>query len=317
MRKTSTDRDIERSYFDALGATPRFDAQRESELARKVVGSRRAYWTVLLDPQHLGAVLDTIVAHGCSDEVVALAEQARARLAVQEDVAPLMVALADAIDRVGDEHAAADAIVALAAERSASWHRDALRCRDAYRSARNRFIAANLRLVVMFAQRHGRTLMALGDRIQEGNLGLMKAVDRFDPERGVRFSTYAAWWIRHAIVRPAAKLRTATARNASCNGDDDGIESLCDASSLAELEDVVDRRDRERMLAALAELPDRERDIVHERFALPGASAETFEQIGQRHGISRERARQVQRVALDRLRRKLEPRPALRAWNAA
>ncbi|HWB73654.1 MAG TPA: sigma-70 family RNA polymerase sigma factor [Nannocystaceae bacterium] len=307
MRKTSTDRDIERTYFDELGTTPRFDVERESELARAVVSSRRAYWTALLDAQQLDAVLAVIVARGCSADVVALAEQTRG------DVGPLM----RAIEAVGDEHAAADAIVALAAQCSPSWHREVVRRRDAFLRARNRFVAANLRLVVMFAQRHGRTTMALGDRIQEGNLGLMKAVDRFDPERGVRFSTYAAWWIRHAIVRPAAKLQNASARNASCRGEDDGVDELCDASSLAELEDVVDRRDRVRMLAALAELPDRERDIVHERFALPGATAETFEEIGRRHGISRERARQVQRVALDRLRRKLEPRATLRAWNAA
>src|SRR5690606_1156820 len=49
--------------------------------------------------------------------------------------------------------------------------------------------------------RYGRQHMPLADRIQEGNLGLMKAVDRFDPERGIRFSTYAAWWIRHNITR--------------------------------------------------------------------------------------------------------------------
>lgn len=314
MRKSS-DRDIERAYFDELGRAPRFDTDRESELARRVVAARRAYWKVLLDTRHLEDVLDAIAAHGSNAEVVESAAQARARLVAGNDVATQLLALAHAVDQVGDEHAAADAIVARAAECSQEWHREAVRTRDAYRSARNRFVAANLRLVVMFAQRHGRMTMALADRIQEGNLGLMKAVDRFDPERGVRFATYAAWWIRHAIVRPAAKLQNASARNVSC--DEDGVEGLCDASSLAELEGVVDRRDHERMLAALAELPDRERDIVHERFALPGATTGTFEQIGHRHGISRERARQVQRTALERLRRKLEPRQELRAWNAA
>jgi RNA polymerase primary sigma factor len=67
--------------------------------------------------------------------------------------------------------------------------------------ARNKFICANLRLVIKVAQRYGREHMSLEDRVQEGNLGLMTAVDRFEPERGFRFSTYAAWWIRHTITR--------------------------------------------------------------------------------------------------------------------
>jgi len=69
------------------------------------------------------------------------------------------------------------------------------------RVIRNRFAEANLRLVVRIANRFQRTGLTLHDRVQEGNLGLMKAVDRFDPARGFRFSTYATWWIKHAIRR--------------------------------------------------------------------------------------------------------------------
>jgi len=71
------------------------------------------------------------------------------------------------------------------------------------RSARNRFARANLRLVVRIAGRFQQNLLPLHDRVQEGNLGLMKAIDRFDPSRGFRFSTYASWWIKHAIRRAA------------------------------------------------------------------------------------------------------------------
>jgi RNA polymerase primary sigma factor len=71
--------------------------------------------------------------------------------------------------------------------------------------ARNRFMCANLRLVVMVAKRLGRRYLPLADRVQEGNLGLLKAIDRFDPELGFRFSTYAAWWIRHAVTRALVK----------------------------------------------------------------------------------------------------------------
>lgn len=363
-------RDSERTYLADLASTPRFDAARETELAETVRRHRRAYWTVLLHDDHLEAALEVLVSRAKDEEVIASAVQLMDRRADRERKAELERLL----DRVGDEHAASDAIVKLAAIRDAQWHRDAVRSRGAFLGARNRFVAANLRLVVLFAKRYGHSLMPLGDRIQEGNLGLLKAVDRFDPERGVRFSTYAAWWIRHAIVRALANgagavriptqihqlvakaertrrqlfvelgrdpelreiaaavdcdpdrlamaLRAKAGRDVSLDAVEESgsglgpTEGLCDAAALAELEGAVEGRDRERAIAALAKLSPRERDIVHERFALPGATTQTFEEIGQRHGISRERARQVQRIALERLRRTLEPRPTLRPYGA-
>ena len=70
--------------------------------------------------------------------------------------------------------------------------------------SKDKFVRANLRLVVTMARRYNRGALPLPDLIQEGNIGLMKAVDRFDPARGFRFSTYASWWIRHAISRALA-----------------------------------------------------------------------------------------------------------------
>src|SRR4029079_2745354 len=78
---------------------------------------------------------------------------------------------------------------------------------DAYQGSsalREEFVRANLRLVVTMARRYDRGGMPLSDLIQEGNLGLMHAVSRFDYRRGLRFSTYACWWIRHAIGRALA-----------------------------------------------------------------------------------------------------------------
>jgi RNA polymerase primary sigma factor len=83
--------------------------------------------------------------------------------------------------------------------------------RRALADARKRLIEHNLRLVVSIARRYSGLGMEIADLIQEGNLGLMHAAERFDPERGVRFSTYATWWIRQAMTR-ALSVRSRTVR---------------------------------------------------------------------------------------------------------
>jgi RNA polymerase primary sigma factor len=84
------------------------------------------------------------------------------------------------------------------------WLRRVHAANRAVADARNQFVQANLRLVVSIARRFNHGRMALADLIQEGNLGLIKAVERYDYRRGFRFSTYASWWIRHAISRALA-----------------------------------------------------------------------------------------------------------------
>ena len=86
----------------------------------------------------------------------------------------------------------------------ADWLRRVEAANRAAAEARNDFVKANLRLVVSIARRFNHGRMALADLIQEGNLGLLKAVERYDYRRGFRFSSYASWWIRHAISRALA-----------------------------------------------------------------------------------------------------------------
>jgi RNA polymerase primary sigma factor len=123
--------------------------------------------------------------------------------------------------------------------------------RRVQKRAKNRFVAANLRLVVSIARRYNRGRMPLIDLIQEGNLGLMKAVERFDHARGYRFSTYASWWIRHAISRALAdkgravripvhmldtfnRVQKATQALSSRTGQDPSTEELSKETGIAE-----------------------------------------------------------------------------------
>jgi RNA polymerase sigma factor (sigma-70 family) len=366
--------DAERAYFAEMRAVPRLDRDRETERARTLVRCRRAYWAILLSSRHLPRVLGVIVERAKDHAIVELAAALRTEIERGCPTAAIdrgVRALAEALDHTGDEHTTSDAIVALAARLDAGWHMDAVLARRVYLTARNRFVSANLRLVVAYAHRYGASLVPLADRIQEGNIGLMKAVDRFDPERGVRFSTYACWWIRHMILRSLsndgrtvripsqtlglhAKAERARRRlsnelgrepeldelaatigctpqqlekvslamqlhNVRSDAGPDGapnvFDTLGDDASLAALEHIVDDGDRVRALAALRELPAREQDIMHERYGFPGTSLGTLREIGVRHGMSRERVRQLHAGVLQLLRKKLEPSARLRPFR--
>jgi len=238
-------------------------------------------------------------------------------------------------------------------------HRDAAALRD-------EFVRANLRLVVTMARRYDRGGMPLADLIQEGNLGLMHAVSRFDYRRGLRFSTYACWWIRHAIGRALAdkaravripvhmleaqqQLEKVRQQLVGDLGRPPTPQELAKAARvpLAKLNqmhryimgqpmsldrpvhddddrsfgdtmadpDTEEHNPADEMTTAtlttqikrlLHHLSPIEADVLTKRFGLGDDEERTFREIGDQYHLSRERIRQIQNSALDKLKRALE-----------
>ena len=230
-------------------------------------------------------------------------------------------------------------------------------------SAREHMIRANLRLVVKIAREYENLGLPLLDLINEGNIGLIKAVERFDPAKGGKLSTYGSWWIKQSIRRalanqsktirlpvhvvdklckirraaallqeelgreatdeelaremkmPAwriAEMRAASVRPASLEapvGEDDSArlgDLVEDQNAVDPFEELQDKSMTHMVLDFLDELPEREATILRRRFGLDGDPEETLEDIGQRFGVTRERIRQLQNIALGKLRRRVE-----------
>ncbi|MFC4993034.1 sigma-70 family RNA polymerase sigma factor [Rubritalea tangerina] len=230
------------------------------------------------------------------------------------------------------------------------------------KKARAHMIKANLRLVVKIAQDYANYGLPLSDLISEGNIGLMKAVERFDPEKGGKLSTYASWWIKQSIKRALANqsktirlpvhmvdkiskmrrianmlaedlgreptdselaeelgiprkklamLKQAAQRPASLDapvqegetseyGEIIGDEKAVDPALALESKNMHTELD-----GLLDVLDEREQRIIDARFGLDGQKPKTLEEVGLEFGVTRERIRQLQNVALAKMRKNL------------
>jgi RNA polymerase primary sigma factor len=236
--------------------------------------------------------------------------------------------------------------------------------------AREEMIKANLRLVVKIAREYEDYGVPLLDLINEGNIGLMKAVERFDPEKGAKLSTYAAWWIKQAIrralsnqsktirlpvhvgdklvhMRRAAvrlheelgreatdeelakalettatrinELRNAGARPSSLDapigGDDDSNpfgDIIGDEKADTPYEQLEDKTNTALVRELVDKLPEREATILRYRFGLDGDDERTLEEVGAKFGVTRERIRQLQNIALTKLKKMIQKRESVK-----
>jgi RNA polymerase primary sigma factor len=234
--------------------------------------------------------------------------------------------------------------------------------------AREHLIRANLRFVIKIAREYEHLGLPLLDLINEGNIGLMLAVDRFDPRKGAKLTTYSSWWIRQSIRRALAsqgktirlpvyvvdqvyhlgkvetrlreelgrdatseelaeelklstdrvsELLTARVRPTSLDaplGDDDSsrlADVVADENAEVPGQSLDQGTSLEMLRELLPKLPTREATILRLRFGLDGGVEKTLEEIGALMRLTRERIRQLQNVALAKLRRMMQERDSV------
>ncbi|MGC6464431.1 MAG: sigma-70 family RNA polymerase sigma factor [Akkermansiaceae bacterium] len=236
------------------------------------------------------------------------------------------------------------------------------------KEARTLMIKANLRLVVKIAQDYANYGLPLADLISEGNIGLMKAVERFDPAKGGKLSTYGSWWIKQSIKRALANqsktirlpvhmvdkiakmrrisnmltealgreptdeelseetgipmkklslLKRAAQRPTSLDApvnEGEGTsyaEIIGDERAVDPLSALTDKNMFGQLDELLEVLDERESQIIDARFGLNGKNPMTLEEVGREFGVTRERIRQLQNIALEKMRKTLRKREKL------
>lgn len=174
-------------------------------------------------------------------------------------------------------------------------------------NARNKLIEANLTFVANVAQNYKGMGLSYSDLIQEGNNGLFRAIDKFEPERGNRFISYAVNWIREGILTALKKrnsLQSDDLPDNYDNVDDDSIEGNAINEAFVEY-DIQRQKDKDISVAIkllLKDLTPRERYIVTKYNGINEKKSKTLEEIGNDLGLTKERVRQINEKAMKKLR---------------
>jgi RNA polymerase primary sigma factor len=175
----------------------------------------------------------------------------------------------------------------------------AKRAQQGDRVARERLIESNLRLVVSVARGYRSDTLDLLDLVQEGTLGLIRAVDRYDWRRGAKLSTYAFPWIRHAILD--ATLARRRRDQATTSLEEAGELHCADPSAPDPLESLIDRTPEVDVDAQLQRLSDRSRQVLELRYGLRDGLARTADAVAAELGLARERVRTIELHSLRKL----------------
>ena len=249
----------------------------------------------------------------------------------------------------------------------------AYRVREGDTRAWEKLIRSNLRLVVSIAKKYVYFGMSILDLIEEGNLGLIKAVKKFDYTRGYRFSTYASWWIRQSIIRALAnqgktirlpvylseiitrwkkvveelthklgrepndrevakkmnlplerieeikelvKIPESLEGELDSEGNSRLLSFLEDTSSPPPTQYANALIQQEKLVSMLEKLPAKEAEIIRCRFGLEGRSICTLEETGKKMGLTRERIRQLEKQAIDKLKEIAQNKEIKKQWKS-
>jgi len=168
-------------------------------------------------------------------------------------------------------------------------------------AVKNQIIRANLRLVVSIAKRHVGPSNNFFELVSDGNMSLIRAVEKFDYARGNKFSTYASWAIMKNFARtiPEENYR----RDRFVTGHEEMFEAAADTRIDEHEYETAQKRNQEAVKGMLGRLDDRERRIIVSRYGINGVSEQTLEQLGRELGITKERVRQIESRAQEKLRR--------------
>lgn len=194
------------------------------------------------------------------------------------------------------------------------------RCKKGDVTARNALIEHNLRFVFDTARRYSGLGVPMGELISEGNLGLIRAINKFDEARDVKFITYAVWWIRQGMSEAVRRHRSTMQSEIDPTQPNDGIiqnmiledeedeDGSCQENLFVqtterdEAEREMEDMQKDMVEKLLSKLAKREREVIEEYFGLTGGEEKTLCEIGKDMGLTSERVRQIKVCAMNKLR---------------
>ncbi len=344
------------TYLDWMGAVSLLTREGEVELARQIEKGRQIIFDAVVENElHLDQIVEV-------RERVASGELAIREAVIESSFEAVLAALASYVESCDENQAArkkAEADSGLSANQLRKLHATVSEAHADVERAKSEMVEANLRLVVAIAKKYLKRGLPFMDLIQEGNMGLMRAIDKFDYRRGYKLSTYASWWIRQSMARAttdqartiripvhacelltkvtgmtrkltgelgreptaaeiAKRMKLPTDQVANLlmisrdtvslempvgnDGSSELRDLIADDDGSTPMDSVIGEDLSKSVMRALETLNPREQRIIRMRFGIGEKESHTLAEIGREFGLSRERIRQLQALALRKLR---------------